>query len=76
MSYGCSGGGLGGQRGSDCGRDLRLKGRGGFSHPKRNKNYGLELEQAAVDAAATATENETEVSKDYLTVEFSLKMQK
>ncbi len=33
------GGSLGGQRGDYCGRDLCLKGRGGFciSHPKRNE---------------------------------------
>ncbi len=55
------------QRGGDCGRDLCLKGRGGFSHPKRSKNCGLELEQAAVAAAAAVTENENKESKSYLT---------
>ncbi len=33
----CGGGGLGSERGGDCGRDLRLKGRGGVCHPKRNE---------------------------------------
>ncbi len=61
MSNGCGGGGLGGERGGDCGRDLCLKGRGGECHPKKNKKCGLELAQAA---AAAETENEE--PKDYL----------
>ncbi len=63
MSNGCGGGGLGGERGGDCGRDLCLKGRGGFRHPKINKNCGLELEQAVVTAAAAAAENENKEPK-------------
>jgi hypothetical protein len=60
MSNGCGGGGLSGERGGDCGCDLRLKcrGGGGISHPKINKNCGLELEQAVVTVAAAAAENE------------------
>jgi hypothetical protein len=38
-------GGLGSQSGDDGGIDLCLKG-GGVRHPERNKNCGLELEQA------------------------------
>jgi hypothetical protein len=44
MRNGCGGGGLGGERGGDCGLDLCLKGRGGVYHPAINKNCGLELE--------------------------------
>ena len=53
MGNGRSGGGLGGERGDDCVCDLRLKshGSGSFCHLKSN-NGGLELEQAAVAAAA------------------------
>jgi hypothetical protein len=49
---GRGGGGLGSQRGDDCGSDLCLKGRGGFGirHPKNNKNGGLELEEAVMTA--------------------------
>ncbi len=43
MCNGRGGGGLGGERGGDCGRDLRLKGLG-VCHPAINKNFGLELE--------------------------------
>jgi hypothetical protein len=59
---GCGGGGLGSQCGGDCNRNLCLKGRGGFgvSHPKRNKNCGLELAKAAATAG-------NEEQKDYLT---------
>jgi hypothetical protein len=57
MGNGCDGGGLGGERGGDCGCDLRLKGCGGLCvcHPKRNENCGLELAKAA---AAAETGNE------------------
>jgi hypothetical protein len=61
MGNGCGGGGLGGERGGNCGHDLCLKGRGGVCHPEINKNCGLELEQAVA-----AAENESEGSKDYL----------
>jgi hypothetical protein len=54
------GGGLGGKRGGDCGRDLGLQGRGGFcvSHPKRNgKKCGLELAQAAATMTTKTMSN-------------------
>jgi hypothetical protein len=62
MGHGRGGGRLGGERGGDSGRDLRLQCCGGLgvSHPKRNKNCGLELEKAAEAA-------ENEEPKDYLT---------
>ncbi len=62
MSNRCGGGGLGGERGDDCGRDLCLKGRSGVCHPEINKNCGLELAQAAA-----AAEMGNEKPKDYLT---------
>ncbi len=46
MCNGRGGGGLSGECGGDCGRDLCLKGRGGFCHPAINKNCGQELEWA------------------------------
>jgi hypothetical protein len=57
----CDSGGLGGERGGDCGCDLFLKGCGGLCvcHPKRNENCGLELAKAAATA-------ENEEPKDYL----------
>jgi hypothetical protein len=50
VSHWRGGGRLGGERGGDRGCDLRLQGCGGFSHPKRNNNCGLELEKAAAAA--------------------------
>jgi hypothetical protein len=53
MGDGCDGGGLGGKRGGDCGRDLSLKGCGGIGvcHPKKKtRNCGLEFAQAAAAA--------------------------
>ncbi len=62
MGNGCGGGGLCGERGGNCGCDLRLKGCGSVRHPKRNENCGLELAKAA----ATAETGDVE-PKDYLT---------
>jgi hypothetical protein len=62
MGHRRGGGRLGGERGDDSGRDLRLQCCGGLgvSHPKRNKkNCGLELAQAAGAA-------ENEEPKEYL----------
>jgi hypothetical protein len=54
MSNGCGGGGLGGERGGNCGRDLCLI---CVRHPEINKNCGLELEQATA-AAETKVKNQ------------------
>jgi hypothetical protein len=61
MGHGCGGGGLGGERRGDCGSDLRLKGGGGFRHPKIKRKCGLELEQAAA-VAENRRRNNNELS--------------